>query len=451
MVASVHTEVVVEQDDLDISCALMYLARYELDDTKHDAASASAQHVVASRNSHPRMGSSFTRLPAEIIYHIMNHLGPSDLAASAALNICSRDIVERVLYREPEPSSSRVIPCLNTLIARPDLASITRRFTIHDLSRTSDSFSSYLSLASSALHSMSALTDLTLLLNGSYAKHFHGCPFRLRSLSTTLAWDDDFVMWMEEQTELTNAMFGGHFVNGTVLPMGALRKLSQISATPLILASTVPGRPVRVVEICLLQPELMKEDILWTTTRILSFSTGPLSSLQIIADIENKADAQAALNTIPQNIPKLDSFALYAGHGSVTSAFLGALTTFVSGFEFLRSMMFMSRDMEDALSDDSVIRRFISTWHSSCPTLECVSFPGSIFVRIADRGWLTMGDIECLLQERNSKLAERKLSSSKEELEQEAKENVEQAKMDQQMKSQILAIRAGLITFGATS
>ncbi|KIJ18863.1 hypothetical protein PAXINDRAFT_69928 [Paxillus involutus ATCC 200175] len=258
-------------------------------------------------------------LPPEIMFHIMRHLGPSDLAASAALNNYSRPIAERVLYREPEPLSSRIIPCLNTLIARPDLASITRRFTIHDLSRTFDAFSSYPSLASSALHSMSALTDLTLLLNGSYAKLFHGCPFRLHSLTTTLTWDEDFVKWMEEQTELTNAMFGGLFVKGTVLPMEALPKLSQVSATPLILASTVPGRPVCLVEICLLQPELMKEDILWTTTQILSFSTGPLSSLQIIANIENESDAQAALNAIPKNIPKLDLFALYAGEGSITS------------------------------------------------------------------------------------------------------------------------------------
>ncbi|KIK97102.1 hypothetical protein PAXRUDRAFT_137014 [Paxillus rubicundulus Ve08.2h10] len=386
-------------------------------------------------------------LPPEIISHIMRHLGPSDLAASAALNSHSRPIAERILYREPDPPSSRVIPCVNTLIARPDLASITRRFTIHDPSRTSEALNNYPSLASSALHSMSALTDLTLLLNGSYAKLFHGCPFRLHSLSTTLTWDEDFVKWMEEQTELTNAMFGGPFITGTVLPMSALPKLSQVSATPLILASTVPGRPICLVEICLLQPELMKEDILWTTTRILSFSTGPLNSLQIIANIENKSDALAALNAIPKNIPKLDSFALYAGHGSVTLAFLGTLTTFVSGFEYLKSMMVMSRDVDNVLSDDSVIREVISTWHSSCPTLECVSFLGSVFVHITPHGWLTMDDIERILHDRSGKLAERERKlchSSQEGHDQEAKE---QAKME----SQILALRAGLITFGAAS
>ncbi|KIJ67700.1 hypothetical protein HYDPIDRAFT_83790 [Hydnomerulius pinastri MD-312] len=397
------------------------------------------------------------RLPVEILYEIMKILSPSDLATSAILNKASRAVAERVLYRDPEPALARVIPCLDTLVARPDLASITRRLTIHDLSRSFEISSSYISLISSALHSMSSLTDLTLLLSGSYAKQFHGCPFRLRSLSTTLAWDDDLVKWMEQQTELTNAMFGGPFVKGTVLPTGALRKLSQISATPLILAATVPGRPVRVVEICLLQPELMKEDILWTTTRILSFSTGPLRSLQIIADIENADDAQAALNAIPQNIPKLDSFALYAGHGSVTVSFLEDLSTFVSGFEFLRSIMLMSRDTHDVLSDISLIQGFPSTWHSSCPTLECVSFPSSIWVRNVKHGWLTLGDLERLLRERGNKLAERgrRLSvgemMSKDELEEEVKENAEQVKMEQQMRIQIKAIRAGLVSFGAVS
>lgn len=291
------------------SYALMYLA---------DEASAGQSTAAYVPGAVSRPTSSLLRLPPEIIYGITNFLSPHELAGILTLSRCLKPIVERVLYRELEPTKARVIPCLKTIVAYPSLASITRRLTICDLSRSYDILSDYLSLLSRALHCMPALTDLTLLLAGPHAKYFLGCPFKLRSLSTTLTWDDVFIRWMEEQSELSNVMFGGAFVNNTVLPPSALPKISQISATPLILSSVVPGRPVKGVEICLLQPEFMKDDIMWIITRILSFSTVPISSIRIIARVESMTETLRALNTIPENVPKLDSFALHAGHDPFT-------------------------------------------------------------------------------------------------------------------------------------
>ncbi|KAI6125795.1 hypothetical protein EV401DRAFT_1937373 [Pisolithus croceorrhizus] len=377
------------------SYALMYLAN----EASTDQSAAACVSGAASRPT-----SSLLRLPPEIIYGIISFLSPSELAGILTLSRRLKPIVERVLYRELEPNKARVIPCLKTIVAYPSLASTTRRVTICDLSRSYDMLSGYLSLLSRALHSMPVLTDLTLLLAGPHAKYFLGCPFRLRSLSTTLTWDDVFIQWMEEQSELSSVMFGGAFVSNSILPPNALPNISQISATPLILSSVVPGRPVKVVEIYLPQPECMKDDIMRIIMRILSFSTESISSIQIITRIESMAETLGALNTIPENIPKLDSFALHAGHGPFTHEFLESLDTFLSGFECLRSITFLSRSVEGALSDRVALGNLATEWHKSCPTLECISFPGLSLMRNLRYGWVTLEDLERILCDRNALL-----------------------------------------------
>lgn len=351
------------------------------------------------------------RLPTELVFTIMSFLGPSDLASILRVDRAVHLVAEKVLYRDPEPTPLHVIPCLKMLVAHPSLSSITCRLIICDLTRIFDMCSNYLSVLSRALHSMLALKDLTLLLDGPYAKYLHGCPFRLRSLNTTLHWDADLVKWMEEQSELRNAMFGGPFVEDTVLPPSALCKISQISATPLILVAVVPLRAVQGVEISLLQPELIDDEFVWTVFRILSFSTGPVSSVQMIVDVSNPIKLLSALITIPQSISKLDSFVLYGGRGSFTPVghlplvigllgnsyifqdFLQNLTAFVSGFEYLRSITLMSRAPEETLSDQTLLTSLVGALHASCPTLECISFGGSIWVFNSRNGWVPLADL----------------------------------------------------------
>lgn len=375
------------------SYALMYLAN----EVRVDPSTAACVLKSASRSTFPLL-----RLPPEIIYEIISFLSPSELARILALSRRLKAIVERVLYRDLEPNTTRLIPCLKTIVAYPSVALVTRRLTICDLTSRYDMLSGYLSLLGRALHSMPALRDLTLLLHGPHAKYFLGCPFRLRSLSTTLAWDDDFARWMEEQSELSSVMFGGALIKNAILPSRALPGISQISATPLILSSLVPGRPVRGVEICLLQPEYMNDDIMRIITQILLFSTKPISSIQIIAHIESTTETLKALNTIPENIPKLDSFALHVGHGPFTDEFLQNLDTFMSGFEYLRSITFMSRSIEGPLSDHAALANLATGWHKLCPTLECVSFPGISLVRNVRYGWVTLEDLERMLRDRNA-------------------------------------------------
>ncbi|KAG0700709.1 hypothetical protein DFH29DRAFT_607176 [Suillus ampliporus] len=146
-----------------------------------------------------------------------------------------------------------------------------------------------------------------------------------------------------------------------VLPSDALPKLTRVSASPLILAVVVPNRKIKEVELCLLQQKLFKDNILNTASKILSYSTGPLTALQIITYLSDTRDALAALKAIPMNLPRLNSFAFYASDGAVSQELLDAFPEFLSGFECLRSLTLMSRNKADSL-----------------PSLQNVSLAGSI-------------------------------------------------------------------------
>lgn len=149
----------------------------------------------------------------------------------------------------------------------------------------------------------------------------------------------------------------------------------------------------------------MKDDIMWIITQILSFSTQPISSIQVIAHIASMTETLKALNTIPENIPKLDSFALHAGHGPFTLEFLQNFDAFMSGFDYLRSITFMSQSVEGALSDHAALGNLATEWHKSCPTLECISFPGLSLVHNLRYGWVTLEDLERMLRDRKALLS----------------------------------------------
>lgn len=252
------------------------------------------------------------RFPTDIVYEVLQYLDPPDLARISALNSTLKHVADRLLYRNIEPSLSFITPCLKMLVEHPNLATTTQRLTVHVPFSQSNMSDDLVSLLSCALHSMPALTALTLFVTGPLAKHLLGCPFRLRSLTTRLDWDKDLVEWLDQQTELNTVRCTGMFVRDTD-PPSALRKLSHISAIPEILASVVPHRPVQGVEIDwtnLMLFGMIREDLMGTLTRILSFSEGPLSLVHIVVDIRDPIEALCALRTVPQNIPGLEAFAL---------------------------------------------------------------------------------------------------------------------------------------------
>jgi hypothetical protein len=340
-----------------------------------------------------------------------------------------------------------------------------------DATRYYDVFSNYFNLLRRALLNASSLTDLTILLDGPYARYLHGCPFRLRSLTTTLDWDRDFIKLITEQTELRNAMFGGQFVKDVVLPRDTLTKLTRVSASPLVLAAVVPNRKIKEVELCLLQHALFKDDILNTASNILSYSTGPLTALQLIARLSDTPSALAALKAIAKNLPRLNSFAFYSSDvvsqvrrllptcnicSKKLQELLEAFPEFLSGFECLKSLTLMSRNKADALHDKDFTATLASRWHTSCPSLQSVSLAGSIWLHNTRHGWVTLAGLERLLRERQGLLLSRQKYRTKadpktislEEVKNNLEEDKEDAEQGNQMEQQMIVLRDSLLQFG---
>lgn len=398
-------------------------------------------------------------IPSELIHHILKYLGNADLVNTAIVCPSFRFLSQRVIYRNVKPTENMVIPCLRCFASYPHLASFTRSLVLVDATRYYDVLSNYFNLLRSALLNASSLTDLTILLDGPYAKYLHGCSFRLRSLTTTLDWDSDFIKLITEQTELRNAMFGGKFVNDMVLPSDTLRKLTRVSGSPLVLAAVVPSRNIKEVELCLLQQALFKDDILNTASNILSYSTGPLTALQIITHLSDTPSALAALKAIAKNLPRLNSFAFYSSDGAVSQELLEDFPEFLSGFDCLRSLTLMSRNKADALHNKTFTTTLASRWHASCPSLQSVSLAGSIWLHNTRYGWVTLTDLERLLRERQGMLLSREkywteadprtipMEGVKGNLE-ENKEDVEQGN---QMEQQMIVLRDSLLQFGGPS
>ncbi|OAX44129.1 hypothetical protein K503DRAFT_778732 [Rhizopogon vinicolor AM-OR11-026] len=415
-------------------------------------------HSIQSQDGSQAASGSHSGIttPPELIHHILAYLGNADLVNTAIVNPTFRGVSQRMIYRNVEPTENMVIPCLRCLASYPHLASCTRALVLSDVTRPYDVFSNYFNLLRRALLNASSLMDLTLLLDGHYAKYLHGCSFRLRSLTTTLAWDCDFIKWMSEQTELQNAMFGGRFARDTILPCDILPKLTRVSSSPLILAAVVPNRKIKEVEICLVQHELFKDDILNTASNILSYSTGPLTALQIITYLSNTQDALAALMTIPKNLPTLDSFAFCSSHGAITQELLDAFPDVLSGFKCLRSLTLMSRNKSDALHDKIFTANLASKWHKLCPSLQSVSLAGSIWLHNSRHGWVTLGDLERLLRERQGRLLSREKywkevdpkTLSLEEVKKRTEEDQEEVEHGNRMQRQMDMLQDSLLQFG---
>jgi hypothetical protein len=352
-------------------------------------------------------------LPTELLHQIFLYTDLVSLLALSIANHTFQSISERILYRNIGPTNSeKTIRCLKTLVSRPSLATYTRSYEVGDLEEDSDLLPAFFKLLSRALHNMTRLTELVILLDGAYSDVLIGCSFRLTKLTSALHWDAPFTTWILEQPDLRIALFYGRYVVGTKIEQQSLPKLTRVSASPLILAAVVPGRPIKEVEICLVHPWLLNEGLMFTTMKIMTFSTGPLSSLQIISHLsESTEDVLAAVGVIPRVVAKLDSLAFHAVSGSVTMVpisnylrslgltltckeILSGFFEIISEFNTLRSVMILSKNKADALHNSVSTAGLAAKWHGGCNSLECVSFPEATWVHNRRYGWLTLKDLE---------------------------------------------------------
>jgi len=267
-----------------------------------------------------------SHFPVELLDQILTYVDQLTLAKASFVSHTFHDVSSRLLYRHiPVLSLRHTVLCLRTLASCPDLALLVRSYQIGDMDtmdmdRTRSLLRPFYTLLAQALRNMSLITELDFLLTGPTACVLLGTSFRLTKVTASCDFDSSFSHWLTEQHKVCTALFCGRFISGTMLAFSALPLLRRVSASPLILACVVPGRPVREVELCLVHPWLLNEAVLATTMQIVSYSKGPLQSLQIISHLtESSENILAALRVIPGCLSNLDTLALHAVSGSITS------------------------------------------------------------------------------------------------------------------------------------
>lgn len=269
-------------------------------------------------------------IPVELLDLIFVHADRHTMTTLARCSHQFYDITVRHLYRHIPPLPlPRTIICLRTLSKDTEharsLASHVRTYELGDMDslnidRTRTLLKPFYRILCLALRNMHNLTDLSYFLFGATAALLLDCPFSLTKLSSACDFDDTFARFLATQRSIRTAFFCGQFTRGTYVSKLCLPNLSRVSASPLILAAVVPGRPVKEVELCLIHPFLFNEDVLSVTIRILSYSKGPLSSLQIISHLtETPETVLGALGTIPECLGSLSALALHAVSGSITN------------------------------------------------------------------------------------------------------------------------------------
>ena len=72
---------------------------------------------------------------------------------------------------------------------------------------------------------------------------------------------------------------------------------------------------------------------------------------------------------------------------------LDGLGSVFSSFKSLRSIVFISKDSSDFLHDEEITNLLAETWHKSCPSLEIVSFPDSIWYVVLSPSIITRNDV----------------------------------------------------------
>ncbi|EIM83066.1 uncharacterized protein STEHIDRAFT_171169 [Stereum hirsutum FP-91666 SS1] len=357
-------------------------------------------------------------IPVELLDLIFVHADRHTMTALARCSHQFYDITVRYLYRHIPPLPlPRTIICLRTLSKDTEhaksLASHVRTYELGDMDslnadRTRTLLKPFYRILRLALHNMHNLTDLSFFLFGATSDLLLDCPFALTKLSSACDFDDTFARFLATQRSIRTAFFCGQFTRGTYVSKLCLPNLSRVSASPLILAAVVPGRPVKEVELCLIHPFLFNEDVLSVTIRILSYSKGPLSSLQIISHLtETPETVLGALGTIPECLGSLSALALHAVSGSITNDFLSGLPPLLSAFTSLKSLVLLSKNRYDALHDHTITRHLPSTIHSTCSSLECVSLPNATYIRHKKYNWINILDLEKMLLEKEQVLMKR--------------------------------------------
>ncbi|KAI0320769.1 hypothetical protein OF83DRAFT_1169030 [Amylostereum chailletii] len=352
--------------------------------------------------------------PVEILDRIFAFVDNHSLTNVALASRTFYGVSCRIIYRHiPSLPLPRTVLCLRTLATNPDLANFARTYEVGsmdtlDADRATFLMAPFYHLLIRAVHNMPHIVELQFLLDDPTSFILTGAPFRLTKLTTTCNFDPTFAAWLEEQPTLHRIHVYGPFISGTTLRPDALPEPHRISSSPLVLACVIPGRQVRDVELCLVQPWLLNREVIGTLVQVMSYADRPLESFQLIGHLTEPADVViSALKPIPAGLQSLSHLSLNAISGSITSHFLADFPSIISKFISLKSITLISKNKYDALHDHMITRTLASSWHAKCPSLQRLSLPYATWLQSRDHGWVTIEQLQRILAEKERTLMER--------------------------------------------
>ncbi|KAI0081881.1 hypothetical protein K474DRAFT_1655746 [Panus rudis PR-1116 ss-1] len=344
-------------------------------------------------------------LPPELIHEIIENLTYHDLPKVALVSKTIRVMAYSHLYRQlPSLSPRPTVLLMRTLASSVELAKLVRTLNISDLkSYTLVAWTTaFYKLMSDALHNMLNLIDLRLYILGSYTSYLPGCPFQLQSLRIAGDWDKHLGRWLGEQHQITDLWVFSLKLDPVHIADAAVPHLARVMGPPSVVASLVPGRPVKVVDLSIAQQEHFIPDIMRPTCRILDHSMGPLSELIITVDITDMllTDVFETIDVVPEILPNLSLFTVFAARSFINGDFLNRFGETLSKFKSLRRTAIYSTNPHDALGDWLITRELASRWHKLCPTLRYVDIGGIVWIYDNMHGWQTTDALKVTMLQR---------------------------------------------------
>jgi hypothetical protein len=203
---------------------------------------------------------SLPRLPIELFDIISSHLCPSDLAALCRTHSLFKPIVQRILYRDLDLSSSHHnLSVVVTLSNNPSIARVVRTLsiTVHPSAHVLRPFYSALR---DALSTMSELASLHLSLdtniNPSWVltpHTYHVTYPRLLTFTSSFSFDAHVTGFLERTPALEKLELDTAPVSGTAplpfLSHAAIPRLVHFMGPYQAIKVIVPGRPLESIHI----------------------------------------------------------------------------------------------------------------------------------------------------------------------------------------------------------
>lgn len=234
--------------------------------------------------------------PPELLDSICCLLPTSDLVAVARANYTLNAVAQRTLYRNISITPvANNLSVLNTLIARPHIATHVRTFSINVRNEQPQSF---YPLLSKALQQMTELTSLTLFLNedASSVLNSEAHYLNLTSFASSFPLDSNLVDFLSRTPAIIDLQVGAALSSNDQpeihLPSTSVPSLARFTGPYHTAQIVVPKRPVEA----LFLSEVISDDSIFGQ---LSQSTANITILDAVVSVGLLPCVTAISETLP--------------------------------------------------------------------------------------------------------------------------------------------------------